>query len=95
MRVNFFDDRKMNLESIDAMNLITYSCLQNVTFTKLISWVWKMQDELLWAAAWLYTATHKPMYMEYITEEAVTAVVDEFNWDLKYAGIQVLLSQVC
>ncbi|XWS70174.1 hypothetical protein CRYUN_Cryun03dG0026100 [Craigia yunnanensis] len=50
-------------------------------------------DELLWAAAWLYTATHNPMYMEYITEEAVSAVVDEFNWDLKYAGIQVLLSK--
>ncbi|XVF35258.1 hypothetical protein REPUB_Repub18cG0130000 [Reevesia pubescens] len=50
-------------------------------------------DELLWAAAWLYTATHKEMYMKYITEEAVSAVVDEFNWDLKYAGIQILLSQ--
>ncbi|XVE97770.1 hypothetical protein REPUB_Repub03eG0047500 [Reevesia pubescens] len=50
-------------------------------------------DELLWAAAWLYTATHNPMYMKYITEEAINAVVDEFNWDLKYAGIQVLLSE--
>ncbi|XVE70831.1 hypothetical protein DITRI_Ditri10aG0101800 [Diplodiscus trichospermus] len=50
-------------------------------------------DELLWAAAWLYTATHKPNYMQYLTEEAVNAVVDEFNWDLKYAGIQVLLSK--
>ncbi|XVF89014.1 hypothetical protein PTKIN_Ptkin19aG0097200 [Pterospermum kingtungense] len=50
-------------------------------------------DELLWAAAWLYTATHQPVYLNFITEEGVSAVVDEFNWDLKYAGIQVLLSQ--
>lgn len=56
--------------------------------------VWKMQDELLWAAAWLYHATFKSAYLHYIKEEAVSAVVDEFNWDLKYAGVQVLLSQV-
>ncbi|XP_022754148.1 endoglucanase 16-like [Durio zibethinus] len=37
-----------------------------------------------------YTSTHKPTHVEYITEEAVSAVLDEFNWDLKYAGIQVL-----
>ncbi|KAK6236667.1 hypothetical protein SCA6_012004 [Theobroma cacao] len=55
--------------------------------------VWKMQDELLWAAAWLYHATFKSAYLHYIKEEAVSAVVDEFNWDLKYAGVQVLLSQ--
>ncbi|XWS17581.1 hypothetical protein CRYUN_Cryun33cG0079300 [Craigia yunnanensis] len=40
-------------------------------------------DELLWGAAWLYTATHKAVYKTYITEEAVSAVLDEFNWDLK------------
>ncbi|XP_021277531.1 endoglucanase 16 [Herrania umbratica] len=50
-------------------------------------------DELLWAAAWLYHATFKPTYLQYIKEEAVSAVVDEFNWDLKFAGVQVLLSQ--
>ncbi|EOY30058.1 Glycoside hydrolase family 9 - like 10 [Theobroma cacao] len=50
-------------------------------------------DELLWAAAWLYHATFKSAYLHYIKEEAVSAVVDEFNWDLKYAGVQVLLSQ--
>ncbi|KAA3468249.1 endoglucanase 16-like [Gossypium australe] len=49
-------------------------------------------DELLWAASWLYTATHDQKFRKFITEEAVSAVVDEFNWDLKYAGIQVLLS---
>ncbi|PPR87076.1 hypothetical protein GOBAR_AA33615 [Gossypium barbadense] len=51
-------------------------------------------DELLWAASWLYTATHDQKFRKFITEEAVSAVVDEFNWDLKYAGIQVLLSDI-
>ncbi|KAE8731999.1 Endoglucanase 8 [Hibiscus syriacus] len=50
-------------------------------------------DELSWAAAWLYTATHSDKYFKYIKEETVPAVVDEFNWDLKYAGVQVLLSK--
>ncbi|GMI88529.1 glycosyl hydrolase 9A4 [Hibiscus trionum] len=49
-------------------------------------------DELLWAAAWLHTATLHNTYFKYITEEEVGAVVDEFNWDLKYAGTQILLS---
>ncbi|OVA10341.1 Glycoside hydrolase [Macleaya cordata] len=51
-------------------------------------------DELLWAASWLYIATHKPVYLTYIQEEAITANVAEFSWDLKYAGIQVLLSKL-
>ncbi|KAJ3695582.1 hypothetical protein LUZ60_000959 [Juncus effusus] len=50
-------------------------------------------DELLWAASWLYMATKKSEYYKYITEEAVTASVAEFSWDLKYAGAQVLLSE--
>ncbi|KAE8689158.1 Endoglucanase 16 [Hibiscus syriacus] len=50
-------------------------------------------DELSWAAAWLYTAIHSDTYFKYIKEETVPAVVDEFNWDLKYAGVQVLLSK--
>ncbi|GMJ07564.1 glycosyl hydrolase 9A4 [Hibiscus trionum] len=50
-------------------------------------------DELSWAAAWLYTATHSGTYLKYIVEETVPAIVDEFNWDLKFAGVQVLLSK--
>ncbi|KAL5698341.1 cellulase [Ranunculus cassubicifolius] len=49
-------------------------------------------DELLWAATWLYMATKKPMYLKYIQEESISANVAEFSWDLKYAGAQVLLS---
>ncbi|KAL7001843.1 cellulase [Sarracenia purpurea var. burkii] len=51
-------------------------------------------DELLWAATWLYTATRKRNYLEYIEEDSISAKVAEFNWDLKYAGAQVLLSKL-
>ncbi|KAL8208637.1 hypothetical protein R6Q57_008049 [Mikania cordata] len=51
-------------------------------------------DELLWGAAWLYIATKDPVYLQYIHEESTSAVVNEFSWDLKYAGVQVLLSQL-
>ncbi|KAL8063110.1 hypothetical protein ABFX02_01G006500 [Erythranthe guttata] len=50
-------------------------------------------DELLWAATWLYTATKKSVYMKYIQEEATSSTVSEFSWDLKYAGAQILLTQ--
>ncbi|XP_076943460.1 endoglucanase 16-like isoform X1 [Bidens hawaiensis] len=51
-------------------------------------------DELLWGATWLYIATKDPAYLQYISEETTSAVVYEFSWDLKYAGAQVLLSQL-
>lgn len=50
-------------------------------------------DELLWAATWLFIATQRPVYMNYIKEDAISAVVAEFSWDLKYAGAQILLSE--
>lgn len=53
-----------------------------------------MQDELMWAATWLYIATKRSIYLKYILEDSKSASVSEFSWDLKYAGAQVLLSQV-
>lgn len=53
-----------------------------------------MQDELLWAATWLLIATGKPMYLQFIQGESISAKVAEFSWDLKYAGAQVLLTKV-
>ncbi|XP_022131779.1 endoglucanase 16 [Momordica charantia] len=50
-------------------------------------------DELLWAATWLYIATKRPVYLKYVKEEAITGSVAEFSWDLKYAGAQILLSK--
>ncbi|GLJ57965.1 hypothetical protein SUGI_1394490 [Cryptomeria japonica] len=52
-------------------------------------------DELLWAASWLYRATKSPYYSNYIIQhDDLKAYVNEFNWDLKYAGIQVLLTDL-
>ncbi|KAK3021309.1 hypothetical protein RJ639_046880 [Escallonia herrerae] len=51
-------------------------------------------DELLWAATWLYIATRRPIFLQYIQEESISATVTEFSWDLKYAGAQVLLSKL-
>ncbi|KAK3027505.1 hypothetical protein RJ639_040220, partial [Escallonia herrerae] len=51
-------------------------------------------DELLWAATWLYIATRRPIFLQYIQEESISATVAEFSWDLKYAGAQVLLSKL-
>lgn len=53
-----------------------------------------MQDELLWAAAWLYRATLRADYHNFITYEAISSSVAEFSWDLKYAGAQILLADV-
>ena len=51
-------------------------------------------DELMWAATWLYMATRKPAYLKYIQEESISASVTEFNWDLKYAGAQIFLTKL-
>ncbi|KAF8032603.1 hypothetical protein BT93_D1502 [Corymbia citriodora subsp. variegata] len=51
-------------------------------------------DELLWAASWLYMATKRSVYLNYIKEESISASVTEFSWDLKFAGAQVLLSEL-
>lgn len=42
-----------------------------------------------WAATWLYKATMNQTYYQYID-----ATVSEFNWDLKYAASQILLTEV-
>ncbi|XP_050365816.1 endoglucanase 16 [Argentina anserina] len=51
-------------------------------------------DELLWAATWLYKATKRPEYLTFLHEEAITATVAEFSWDLKYAGAQILVAKM-
>ncbi|XP_077241109.1 endoglucanase 8-like [Tasmannia lanceolata] len=55
------------------------------------------QDELLWGAAWLHKASRKREYREYImkNEEILGAgeSINEFGWDNKHAGINVLISK--
>ncbi|XP_004491112.1 endoglucanase 11-like [Cicer arietinum] len=55
-------------------------------------------DELLWAATWLYKATDKEEYLEYVISNAnifggTGWSISEFSWDVKYAGLQILVSQ--
>ncbi|XP_051121659.1 endoglucanase 8-like [Andrographis paniculata] len=60
------------------------------------------QDELIWAAAWLHRATRQTLYWNYIVENLrnpefkwrMEGNNDEFNWDAKNAGINILLSKV-
>ncbi|RDX91116.1 Endoglucanase 8, partial [Mucuna pruriens] len=55
------------------------------------------QDELLWAAAWLHKASRRRQYREYIVKNEVVLragdTINEFGWDNKHAGINVLVSK--
>ncbi|XP_047158043.1 endoglucanase 8-like [Vigna umbellata] len=55
------------------------------------------QDELLWAAAWLHKASRRRQYREYIVRNQVVLragdTINEFGWDNKHAGINVLISK--
>ncbi|XP_074318222.1 endoglucanase 11-like [Silene latifolia] len=57
------------------------------------------EDELLWASLWLYKASKKERYLEYVIGNAisfkgVTWGVNEFSWDIKFAGLQILASML-
>ncbi|CAM9003797.1 unnamed protein product [Rhodiola kirilowii] len=53
------------------------------------------QDELLWAAAWLYKSTNDAKYLTYVSEhQGWSQAVNEFSWDNKFAGAQTLLAKV-
>ncbi|KAK0597791.1 hypothetical protein LWI29_028618 [Acer saccharum] len=65
-------------------------------------------DDLIWGAAWLYKATNTEYYLKYVLENIhylenvpqsndpiyVGGSFEEFGWDSKHAGINVLLSGV-
>ncbi|CAN1125117.1 Endoglucanase 24 [Linum perenne] len=55
------------------------------------------QDELLWGAAWLRRATGDDAYLDYLQVNTKTLGADdninEFGWDNKHAGINVLVSK--
>ncbi|KAL6314190.1 hypothetical protein AAG906_011937 [Vitis piasezkii] len=57
------------------------------------------QDELLWAALWLYRATDNHSYLNYVLKNAlsfggITWAISEFSWDVKYAGLQIIASML-
>lgn len=56
----------------------------------------ELQDELVWAAAWLYKATSDAKYTNYI-DDNINKLDDgfaDFGWDSKHAGINVLVGKV-
>ena len=54
-----------------------------------------MQDELLWAAAWLERATDGKTYAQYLNQAASSGGTRSmFSWDDKYVGSQVLVAKV-
>lgn len=53
-----------------------------------------IQDELVWAAAWLYRATNDKAYLKYLGSANTGGTRTEFSWDDKYAGAQVLVGKV-
>lgn len=53
----------------------------------------------MWAAAWLYHATQNQYYLNYLGNNGVSLggtgwAMTEFGWDVKYAGVQVLVAKV-
>ncbi|KAK2978285.1 hypothetical protein RJ640_017136 [Escallonia rubra] len=55
------------------------------------------QDELLWGAAWLRRASQNDSYLNYIQNNGKTLGaednINEFGWDNKHAGLNVLISK--
>ncbi|KAF5746100.1 endoglucanase 11-like [Tripterygium wilfordii] len=56
-------------------------------------------DELLWAAMWLHKATDREEYLNHLINRANSFggtgwAISEFSWDVKYAGIQIMASQL-
>ena len=56
------------------------------------------EDELIWAAAWLYKATLTPSYLTYATtrysSKGYSWDTETLSWDHKVAGIKILLAQL-
>lgn len=55
-------------------------------------------DELLWAAAWLYQASNNQYYLNYLGRNGDSMggtgwSMTEFGWDVKYAGVQTLVAK--
>ncbi|URD85950.1 Glycosyl hydrolase family 9 [Musa troglodytarum] len=57
----------------------------------------KAGDELLWGAAWLRRASQNDSFLDYIQNNGKTLGADdninEFGWDNKHAGLNVLVSK--
>lgn len=95
----------VNGYQVRMLNISRWICIKAVKLGPLIlAFCWLnlyyniVQDELLWAAAWLHKASRRREYREYIAKNEVILragdTINEFGWDNKHAGINVLISKV-
>lgn len=49
---------------------------------------------MIWGAAWLYKASNDQYYMNFVKSNIEYIQSNEFGWDSKHAGINVLVSHV-
>ncbi|CAH9114550.1 unnamed protein product [Cuscuta epithymum] len=56
------------------------------------------EDEVVWAAAWLYKATNERQYLDYVVQNAASVTDDcqmkEVSWETKCGAVQVLVSKI-
>ncbi|KAH7547544.1 hypothetical protein FEM48_Zijuj01G0321000 [Ziziphus jujuba var. spinosa] len=53
------------------------------------------EDEMVWAAAWLYRATNEMIYLDYVAKSGnVGGTRSMFSWDDKFVGAQVLVAKL-
>ena len=56
------------------------------------------EDELVWAAIWLYQATNDPTYLEYAIagyeDNELVYDMEVLSWDSKTAGIKIMLARL-
>lgn len=57
-------------------------------------YLFNLQDELLWGAAWLFRATNDVTYYNMLKSVGDDGGTDLFSWDNKFAGAHVLLARV-
>ncbi|XP_072960101.1 endoglucanase 13-like [Typha angustifolia] len=51
-------------------------------------------DEMVWAAAWLYHATNDQTYLDFLSAGNSGGVRSAFSWDDKFVGAQTLISKL-
>lgn len=89
-----------NLLLMHARQLFTFADTYRGSYSMSVPQVQKYynstgyEDELLWAATWLYHATRDRSYLEYVTDIngqafANWGIPTWFSWDNKHAGLQV------
>ncbi|KAI3867010.1 hypothetical protein MKW92_004494 [Papaver armeniacum] len=52
------------------------------------------EDELSWAASWLYRATEEQTYLDFLLSVETGWIHHTFCWDNKFTGVQVLMAKL-